>query len=322
MSTIDLLSTAMYRQPISIQQELAGMCYAYAFRDPSVSQSVLKSVSQRHNWKLSITDFGLAMSKDGEFLRDSKVVLWAAWHGEPQANVLTKTATKVVNRALESTKLQRHLKTLNKFPVYTVEEVANLIDWVIHHKEIEDYIGKFVKRKFAFLIRNYGLTYSGIKVDLQSAAISMLYRSFPKWKSSGEMFALSKAAIHNRGQNLIKEHTNSSKNQLITNEDGGYSLVNTTLDEASSMSTSTQNTDTIVCVRQLLNSTRFTDRQKLFLTLMTGQPNTEFSTWLGTSNADFIDKTSLKCYLSNVCRFMQIDVSVAQDFLTKLRVFF
>jgi hypothetical protein len=133
------------------------------------------------------------------------------------------------------------------------------------------------------------------------------------------MFALAKAAIHNRGQNIIKEHTNASKNQLITQSNGQYTLVNVSLDDMTSPPSVSYSTDLAVSIRQLLTKNSFTKTQQRFLTLMTGQPDVGLSEWLGESNSSYMDRCNWQTYFSSVCKYCQLDKAVAQEFLLSLK---
>jgi hypothetical protein len=296
-----------------------GNCIAYVFRHPVIKQRQLKELATKHQWKLDVVKYGLLSSRDGILLREAKAWLWSVYNDAPIEVDLEQTERNSLVRSLSCNTLTSHLRSMREFPVYSINEVDELIRWVLVHKEVNTYIEKFISAKFKFLISMYGLSRGSIKSDLQSAAISILYKQFPCWKSSGDMFALAKAAIHNRGQNIIKEHTNASKNQLITQSNGQYTLVNVSLDDMISPPSVSYSTDLAVSIRQLLTKNSFTKTQQRFLTLMTGQPDVGLSEWLGESNSSYMDRCNWQTYFSSVCKYCQLDKAVAQEFLLSLK---
>lgn len=316
---MSLLQSATRRKPLPHQVGLLGPCIAYVFRHPKIKQRQLKDLAAKNDWSLDVVRYGLVSSRDGLLLRDAKAWLWSVYNDDSIDTDLSKSQQSTLLKCLQYRPMQLHLKTMREFPVYSIHEIDELVRWTLMHKEVNTYIEKFLSAKFKFLTSMYGLSRSGIKADLQSAAISILYKQFPCWKSQGDLFALSKAAIHNRGQNIIKEHTNASKNQLITQGNGQYTLVNVSIDEMDTPISSVDTTDLAVSIRQLLVKNSFTKTQQRFLGLMTGQPDVEFSDWLNESNSSFMDRSNWQTYFVQVCKFLHLDKSVAQEFLRSLK---
>src|SRR5205085_1438118 len=103
----------------------------------------------------------------------------------------------------------------------TPAKLDNLITDVIN--EIETHTSKFVFKKHTFILDSEGEDAKSIKQELYFWATYAILKAYPRIDSFLHAVNIAKTALHNRGINLIYEHTAQSRKRLIKNPDGTFS---------------------------------------------------------------------------------------------------
>lgn len=249
--------------------------------------------------------------------------------------------------------LKRGLETYyhNGFPPRSLSSFEKGLQTAI--LECQEYIGKFINKKFRFLTQSGQLDKENIHADLQHAAIYSIYRAYPEISSRLHMVNIGKRGIHNRGQNIIKEQTTRSRNRVVRNEDGTFSGILLSLQHAGFEARSTEAVDLSngrsisVCNHLMVGldgrtvpyeRPRDVDRRRdlertvlqvskrlrgpspqHFVRLMMGEYDRKFSEWLGQSNDEAIDSLSPKVYAEKCRMYLDIPVETARKFVLQLR---
>ncbi len=120
--------------------------------------------------------------------------------------------------------LAKRLKTwAKKYQPLTPTKMNRLISDVVTDKDFIAFTKRFVLKKLMFVIRTTGSEPDDIGQDLMSWATYSIYRAYPELDSFAHAMNIAKRAVHNRGINLIMEHTTQSRQRLLKNSDGTFS---------------------------------------------------------------------------------------------------
>jgi hypothetical protein len=215
--------------------------------------------------------------------------------------------------------------------VLSIARIKKLESLAICNSEIETYMGKFVSRKMAFLIKSYGVSSKDLTTSMIERAIYNLRINYPNWKASGDMLAMCKSAIANSGHNLILYYTADKRTKLTTSNTGveisldfngeanwdsvEYSaiIMSETFDRGMATLEATLSLDSIFKKQQHL------PKKFKVLQLLAGKYDFGFSEFLGTDNSDFSDAHDFETTLSKVCDYTGLDLSKVEAYLETLR---
>lgn len=292
------------------------------FQD-SYALNDLHDFGRKH--QIDTKTFARNLRSNGPLLKNAKLFLM---YPQPTAlafGLSVKTARALT--VLHKTRIGVVIRKLrNRYTVYDLEEFEKLLARTACSPSLQTSISKFVYKKMAFLIKSYGVSQHDLEADLLCEGLYALFRAYPRWENDLHASNICKTAIHNRGINLIKEHTSTSRNRLVKSGEGFESLslyfsaFDTEEGVASLMSPSIETLSAVedaYSVRQLLNT--LPPRKKLFVSLLLGEFNSDFSKFLGEDNSDLCERSSIDSTLTKVCAYFGISKEKGQRVLTSLR---
>jgi hypothetical protein len=216
------------------------------------------------------------------------------------------------------------------------------------------YVRKYVAKKMAFLRASYNVTFRELESDLYSWSHYALLRAYPRFDDLGHGIAIAKTIAKRRGVNLIKSLTTQKSNQLITRSDGTCERASVSLNNIAdgtgqfltsdgtgqfltsdgtffhrsllvvginglSSAASSIGWDTLHALKELTSTTKFTEAQRRFVSLMLGYHDEEFSGYLDTPNDDYVHRIDYDVYKQKVCTFLGLPEPLANRFLSNLK---
>jgi hypothetical protein len=263
----------------------------------------------------------------GEITLHDKVCIFALFQGENpgiKPNAYIKTAV------LSDPEVQDWLSQYKDFPAYDIATVRALEGRALANPEITTYIGKFINRKMRFIMDYYGVEFEELCEALQERAIHNLRVNYPNWNSSGEMLAMSKSAIANAGQNLLKYYSATKRAKVDKNN----KAVEYSLDAIQELNGSGPEYQALVysdtldrgmeimeaslSVEQLIKSLHSKPKAKLLVELLSGKYNAGFSNFLNRDCCEYADEAPFEKLLSKACDYIGVDVDKAMPFLKKM----
>ncbi len=332
---------------LSTQQKsvLYGAPLLYAFKGSSHQQVTFSY--EKSDIRSSVLDFRRSLWSNGDLLRDVKAFAYAKATDQAIPNhrwKISQSDRAAVKHALTWAPLNKHLNLLSKkgYVAYTPDRISSLAGRALHNKDVSTYIDKFVYKKHSFL-KSYGKDAEDIKVDLVGWGFYALLKAYPQWNDAGHMLAIAKTAIHNRGINIISESVSEARQSLIKRPDGTYESLIVSLDSLPTVSPRQEKVDTSeayvstsylyvgldgkqtddyfdkLSLRQLTENPKLKPKQRLFLQLLLGQPNEDFSAFLGLNNSQAAFDWSFDRYFKKVVEFLRVSEDAARKFLMSLR---
>lgn len=275
--------------------------------------------------------FAKRLKSNGILLRNAKLWLFKAATSEVLPGAKEFELTPAQTRALAvllQTRIGVVLRQLSRdYKPLTLVEFKRLSSSISASQSLNDFIGKFVYKKMSFMIKSYGLHVEDLRGDLVYAGLYGLLRAYPRWEHDGHAMNICKTTIHNRGINLIKEHTTGSRNRLFLNEEGGFEAKSISLssfeDPAVAESLLGNQEDSTIQVedRRSLEQliAKLPERKALFLSLLLGRYSDEFSAFLGEDNSSWSERKSIESMFPVLCKFFNIPNEKGRKFLSDLR---
>lgn len=333
------------QQRLSTQQKsvLYGGALLYAFKGlPHQEVTLSYKKIGIEDAQAIVLDFRRSLWSNGDLLRDGKAFAYTLIRNGIVTGKwdLDKSDRYAIRQALNWPKLSSHLRRLSRqgWESMPPERITHLIGRALHNRDIKEYLDRFAYRKHSFL-ESYGVTLDAVKADMLSWGLYALLKAYPKWESAGHMIAIAKTAIHNRGVNIIHECVSEGRQSLRKCEDGTYESLIVPWDtlpnpEHQSDADSFIGTsylfvgleggqeETIegrISLQQLALNPSFKPKQREFIRLLTGQPDENFSAFLGTCNASAACDWEFQRYLSRVSAYLGVPERHARNFLTSLR---
>lgn len=263
------------------------------------------------------------MDRSGYILMNCKLYAYACHRAREEGRKRPRAAEYKV-AACDAKALRRidlsHIDAKHEW--FTLREFQSILEF-LHSKKLEDHIGRYTSRKHAFLIKSYGEERADIRQRLQGKALYELYRRYPFFEDRVHLVNVAKSAIHDSGQDLIKEHTCKSRQRMVKNPDGTYSHVMVPYDSPGLQVEAAPEQDTFV--RQGLEALckiehKMTPRAKKFLWIMSGQYDKKFSAHLGRDNSDLAERLQFTTYQSKVRRYFGLKQDQVDGFFARLRV--
>lgn len=102
-------------------------------------------------------------------------------------------------------------------PALTIRQFDGLL--VSIHKEIREWLGKFVYRKMRFVYQQQGLQDYDLQMEIFAKGINALYLTYPRLSSDLHALNVVKSAAHNYGINIIKSATTNRRSRLLVEKD-------------------------------------------------------------------------------------------------------
>jgi hypothetical protein len=233
------------------------------------------------------------------------------------------------------------------YPVSTSKQIDRALSKVLGSKEIRDYTGKFVHHKMRFILNAVGgLQREDLENDMFGQATFALLKAMPVIDSELHAVNIAKQVIHNRGQNIIKEHAAESRSRLTRNADGTFAsraiplhLLPTSLgdddtgltqcnslmvglDGSSAEGASPVDTQAMfelrLSIKNLYRSLKDPSMRAL-LKLWAGVYDPDFSVALGYPNDEWMDQVPRITYLTECAKYLGVPGGVAKAFLEQLK---
>lgn len=258
----------------------------------------------------------------GYILKNCKLYAYAAHYA--RENYLPKPLPKDYEVNEEDAKFlaRLNLKHLpNSYRAFTLKEFDNVIFEIATNTEMRAYTGRFISKKMKFLIDSYGQGRGDIESHLKEAAITALYKQYPRYESHLHFTNIAKASIHNVGHSFITYHTARTRQQLNRREDGSHESVNVDLavikELAHVPSSNSATIESLTCLAKL--ESRMSKAAKKFMMCLAGVYNQEFSEYLKEDNSIMIDVISYVKYTKKLQTHMSITDKQKENLFTKLR---
>ena len=334
------------------RKELCGQLLTYAFRGP-VSAPGLRQYVDSRGVDFDLLGFRRDLSSNGDILIFTKTFLYG--HVASQTGLIPKAIPRE-ECSVSSSESKFLLSTLKESPLLEgtlikfartgykalrPHQLNRLTAEVLCTKDYESYVGKLVARKMAFLIKSFGETAHDLTTNLKLASMYSVLRTYPAYNDYTHVLRLAKSTARNVGLNIISHATTASRQRLtrdnspllvplhLTEGNGGASFSDQdgALIQDSFLvvgragnRVSNDELDVRESLKTLLSSPKFTEKQRLFLHLMMGNYDEDFSLFLCEDNTDAVERSHER-YLKDMCRYLDISMDIAQSFLRKLAVF-
>lgn len=298
-------------------------------------------------------DIYASMRHNGELLLDVKQFAYAQAammmpkfaRAVKEDALKTNLSTAVRNRVMRALGYQPLFNALREYlragrPALSLHEMKGDLIVTLSDAQIETYAGKFINYKMAFIMKG-GVKFAELVSDVMVTAYYGLLRTYPNWADEGHRLAIAKSNIHNRGHNIIKEHTAGLRKSLQGDSKSGYTAVLVPLDGfetvgggadalysmnkvCASFSGKSSDADgldweTEHSLKQLLQSRELAPLQRQYLQLLVGEPSEDFSAWLGSNNTEMVNSLPFHRYDARVREYLHIPETASAAFLCSLQ---
>lgn len=303
--------------------------FLYLFR--AFKQSELYKRAEAINPKVDLFKLMPRIPLMGEITLHDKVCIFALYQGE---NPGIKPNSYIKTAVLTNPEVCEWLSQYKDFPAYNLATVRTLESRALANSEITTYIGKFINRKMRFIMDYYGVEFEELCEALQERAIHNLRVNYPNWNSSGEMLAMSKSAIANAGQNLLKYYSATKRAKVDKNnkaveyslegmlEMGGdgvnYKAEYQALVYSDTLDRGMEIMEASMSVESLINSLHSKPHAKLLIELLSGKFHEGFSDFLNRDCSEYADEAPFEKLLVKACAYMGVDLDDAMPYLQKL----
>lgn len=289
-------------------------------------------------------NFVQSLSRDGTLLFEAKPYVYNRACGFQLSAgdyALSPDQKRRLRAAVDGSKtLPTHLSKLWKksYPALLPEDLRLLTGEILSSKEFNTFLSKFSYRKMTFLASTYGVKHEDLISDMKLSACYAILRAYPAYSNKLHVLNIGKTAAHNRGVNLIYEHTAQSRNRLSTSTAGGVGVYNATTFSLEELQETSANQGVLILdhhnlivdakesertIDTTLAFTQLEDclppKKRALIQLLRGIHDDEFSTYLGEDNEDFADRVSHEILLRKACVFLNIKPIDATNWLRSLR---
>jgi hypothetical protein len=317
----------------------------YVFR--GCTQNDVRKVVTKHDLDFDFLTWRRALRSNGQLMKNCKVwVFNSFFEGSRLPARFADISAKDRNTlgiCLDDKKMLSHLRSLKTYGAQPLDLQAldDVLYESIYAKDVTAYFRSLVKTKLGFLVSSQGSTASDFVDELRIGALYTLLRSYPRYEDLGHMKAICKSQGHNHAINIIHSYTTASRQRLQQNTDGTYSSVMVPIAEfGADQYVSEEGSGDLVtssylvtgldgksqsawersfALSELSNSHKLSERQRLFLSLLLGQPNAEFSAFLGEDNSSALETRQYRAYLRRTCQFLKVPLPKARAFLESLQ---
>lgn len=252
--------------------------------------------------------------KNGYFLKNCKLYFyWLLKYRS--ANYIDFKVQKQDAKLLN--KCKRYFTQLDTtWPALSLKDFDLYISEVFSQK-MSVYMGKFISKKLYFLVKSYGLSYHDIKLDMAAASMMAMYKAYPYFESKLHAINIAKCAIHNAGMGIISYYTKDCRSQLIREKDGTFQHKLRNIDTLSHLSAPD-------CFSHIDNNlepiaTKLDQSGQKFMRLAIGHYDSDFSSYLGRDNTDYLDSARYNTYLKKIRAYMNLSQSQMQSYLNVIK---
>lgn len=118
----------------------------------------------------------------------------------------------------------------NEYQAFTIAAYDTIVDHALSGAALKNYIGRFVSKKMAFLMKSYGVERHDIEAHLRTMSLIAVYMKYPMYESYLHLVNIAKAQIHNKGQSYITSMTTKKRNRLQKDSEGMSQAVHVSVD--------------------------------------------------------------------------------------------
>lgn len=247
--------------------------------------------------------------------------------------------------------LIKGLETYGK--THVAREMAEFNAGIVRvYPELELTCDKYISKKFRWMETAGQNERDNLRADMMTFALYAIYRAYPQIDNLMHMKNIGIRAIHNRGVNILKEQSTQKRQRMSKNDDGtfsgnllsfdhrGFNAVQT-VDYGTGGNISVCNhlmtgldgkavpyerpsdvdrkRDLAKTVGQLNIKIKGVTQPKMFMSLLMGEHNEAFSTFLGTPNDEAVDSMDRKEYAEKVREYLKVPEEQATAFVKRLR---
>jgi hypothetical protein len=257
----------------------------------------------------------LGLVQNGYVCRNCKLFVYALHTGSP----LTADAFGVERKDTKALKwVAQHITIPEGCPVWDLPHLERNENALVHG--LKTYIGKFISKKMAFLLKSYGLHRQDIEMELYCAALWAIHKRYPFFESALHAVNIAKSAIHNRGMDVIASYTREKNQRLIRNSDGTFESVNIDVSVLSSLQAPEPFELRYRDERSGLRSLQkiMNDKGALYISLARGEYNADFSDYIGLNNTEAAEG-NYHAYLRKIDRFLRVTQEERTQFFNKIK---
>jgi hypothetical protein len=365
MNTIGALIATMDQDFLLLdnrsQYELMASVVLYLFRVIE-STELSDGFKELLNWKgQNNIDFRKVLMGKGYLQKNYKLFLYALMCGtkpEPKAFEIKEADVEFAARLKASKtghakKFTDYCKARYKvgYKVRSLLELDRGLARVI--PELRVTCGKYVTKTFKFLWQSGQMERHELEQDLLMHGLYAQYRAYPEIDDLLHLKNIAITAIHNHGQNIIKEQTTKSRKRLQKQEDGSFTGTTMSINvtdfdmvfsqdsgrgvggamitcnammcsmdgsscEYESPRDVERNRDLRLTIEGLLGRMK-TEKARQFTSILMGLHDSGFSKFLGEPNDEASDRMDRKDYAEKARAYLDIPKDKARNFMKKLR---
>ena len=268
-----------------------------------------------------------AARMSGYVLKNCKLYAWACW----TARVLERPMPKAreFEVSLRDGKILRRLnlkhlepaKGMQRYPAYTLRTFDQQTAKMLASSDLRNYVGKFVTKKMAFLMKSYGETRHDLETALKESAVTVWYKQYPRFDSDLHMMNVAKAQIHNTGHTMITSLTSKSRQRLSQNADGSFEAVQVDISVLADVAAPPAYGEMLQDHLQALAAVehRLNQRAKDFLLCCAGHFHEGFSEFLELDNTDAVEQWTYDRYMSQCRKYFETTPERVEKLFSSIR---
>lgn len=203
---------------------------------------------------------------------------------------------------------------MGRYKAASLKRFDKVVSDVLSCKEFEVYLSRFIHKKLRFIIQSYGDSFDNIKSHLKEKALYHIYRTYPYFDTKLHMLNVAKRAAHNAGIDYIRHKTSQKNNRLVFDGEG-YMALNVDIDSLHHLPTEDPGRINAPC----LTNFKFSKRAALYLSLMQGEFDSEFSEYLGTRNDVYVHEVTFRRYRAKVEEYLGLSPQAVESLFEKIR---
>jgi hypothetical protein len=320
----------------------------YLFR--GTDQSAIRKLIKEQRIAFDFVGWKATLPTNGSLLVDCKLYLYAFILGlkdtasRVSISIEDTACCKVAARNLKLQELCKTLYDADDYAALNTKEFNTILATVIAHKDLVAFTRSHIDFKLTFIANNYGTTKEELYGDVINQAIIALYKAYPRYGSIGQMLAISKTAVRNRGLNIIEECTSiksnrmhgtngESRNNTMSLEHNPEAFEQLLLQESDVLNSSLVTDITGKSGAQssmfegllpvILADDSLTRSDRLFLRLLVGEHSDKFSAFLHcVSNTDICDQTKTDIYRKQLELYLGVTREETNSILDKIKYHF
>lgn len=300
----------------------------YTFR--GTNQTKIRKFLADKELNFDFPGWKATVSRNGTLLVNCKLFVYAHLNGRKekldQISITDedKKACKIACANAELQSICMSLYQKDKYAALSNGDLDRVLSSLFLCADLKSYLKSFIYNKLRFLCNSYGFSASDLESDLTSYALIALYKAYPRYGTLGQMLAIAKSAMHNRGINIIAENT-AQRNNRMTGGPGSAELNTFSLDfdkDAHDTLLASDSSGSLVvgeastveweessAIKIIASSRQFDASEKEFICVMMGKPSKVFSQYLGVDNSVVIESMSADKYRKKAESFFCVENS-------------